>query len=195
MNLKMEIICENFEQKKIIDDKIIVDNPTEEYYVILLNKSYDLETDCEIFKLIFFNQQLLLKYSNMNNEILIKNCDFEDCVIIKSDLIKEIYVELISTDCFRKNVWHYKNSVYMNKKYLDDYFLVIPIIDDMIDIFEYGEGIRNYQVKMITNEVLLRRVCPKGNNHGYIGVTNNVLMNKDALFVRLGCGEEKLFTI
>ena len=193
MNMKMEIICENFEQKQIVDNKILVDEQSSEYYVIPLNKEPSMEYDDEVFKLTFKNQLLWLKYSNHRKEILIKEYDFNECVLIKSEDILDIYVKIQTSRYDRKNVWHSYNNVNMNKKYLGRYFIVVPVIDDMIDVHEWGIGIKNYQIRMITNEILLKPVLSKNNNHGYVGVTNNVMLNKSALFILLDDDEVSKF--
>ena len=184
MEIKMEIICKNFEQKKIVDNKVYDVEQSEEYYVVPLNKSYDMEYDDELFKLTFENQQLWLKYSNYFNEMNLKECEYSECVIIKSEDILDIYVKIISSNYFRKNVWASHTSVYMNKKYLSKHYLVLPIVEDMIKIKEFGEGIPIVNIEMVTNEVLLREVTPYG-NHGLLNITTNFLLNKDALFIRL----------
>lgn len=186
MELKIEIICKNFEQKTINNQKICVNEQTEEYYIIPLNKSYDLEYDDEICKLTFKNQLLWLKYSNHQKEILLKEYNFNECVVVKSEDILDIYVKIIDcSNCFRKNVWQSNNNVSLNKRYLGKHMLILPIIEDMIDINEFGEGIKEYQIELITNEVLLKEVKDRGNNNGYVVITNNVVLNNEALFVRL----------
>ena len=186
MELRMEIVCKDFEQKPIINNKIYVDKPSDEYYIIPLNKSFELESDDEVFRLTFNNQLLWLKYSNRHKEILLKEYDFKECVLIKSEDILDIYVKINKChDCFVKNVWQSENSSSLNKKYLNKHMLILPIIEDMFDIREYGEGIPFYQIELITNEILLKTVKNRGNNNGYVILTNNFLLNKEALFVKL----------
>lgn len=194
IELKTEIICENFEQKPIIENKVKVDEATEEYYIIPLNKSYTMESDEKIIKLTFTNQLLWLKYSNHHQEILLKEHDFKECIVIKSEHIYDIYVKINNIhDCFRKNVWQCDNTISMNKKYLNKHIIVMPIIEDMISIKEYGEGILNYQIELITNEILLKKSKDKGNHNSYINLTNNFLLNKEALFIKLSDDDVDLF--
>ena len=193
MNLKMEIICKNFEQKPIIDNKILTDEQEEEYYIVPLNREPSMEYDDEVFKLTFENQLLWLKYSNYRKEVLVKDFKFKECVLIKSEDILDIYVKIQTTNYQRKNVWYTNNAVNMNKVYLDKYFLIVPVIDDMISVHEWGEGICHYEFEMITNEILLKKVVSKDNNHGYVGVTNNILLNKSALFILLNDYDVSLF--
>ena len=185
MNLEMEIVCENFEQKKIVDSKVMVDVPSGEYYIVPLNKELSMEYDDEVFRLRFYNQLLWLKYSNHRREVLLKDFEFSECIVISSEDILDVYVKIRTSNCERRNVWHCYNNVNMNKKFLGRYFLVVPVIDDMIRVHEWGLGVPNYEIKMITNEILLKRVESKNNNHGYVGVTNNVMLNKSALFILL----------
>ena len=194
MELKLEIICKNFEQKKIIDNKICTNEQSEEYYIIPLNKNFEMEYDDEVFKLTFKNQLLWLKYSNHFKNILIKEYDFNECVLIKSEDIEDIYVKLYTKkDCFLKNVWHGRNSISLNKKYLNKHMLVLPVIENMIHINEVGEGDVLYQIELITNEVLLKKVKKRSECNGHVLLTNNVLLNKDALFVELSDDEVSLF--
>ena len=189
----MEIICENFEQKKIIDNKIIADEPSEEYYIIPLTQSFTMESDDEIIKLVFNNQLLWLKYSNRFNEILLKEFDFKECVLIKSEWIYDIFIKLDIDNYLRKNVWQSRYVVSMNKQYLGKYFLVLPIIDGMIKVKTVDDRLF-YHVELITNEVVLKKVLSKHNNHGYVGVDGNFLLNKEALFVCLDDVDVGLFT-
>lgn len=189
MELKTEILCKKFEQMNIVDKKIMVDEPSGEYYIIPLNKSYDLvhiqdenSDDDDFVKLTFKNQLLWLKYSNHKKELLLKEYDFKECVVIRSDDILDIYVTVVTTNCFKRNVWH-SNNISLNKKYNGKYMLVLPIFDDMISISEYGIGIVTYQVRMITNEVLLKKVSARSEHGSNVVVTNNVNLNKEALFV------------
>ena len=194
MELTMQIVCTEFEQVKIKNNRIIVDEKSEEYYIIPLNKSYDMESDNEVYRLTFKNQLLLLKYSNYYKEILIKDYNFTECVLIKSEYIKDIYVKLFDIhDCFRKNIWQSNNNTSIHKKYKGKYMLILPIIEDMIHIKEYGEGIPNYQVELITNEVLLKKVGSRSNSNGYLVLTNNMLLNKEALFVKLSDSDVDTF--
>jgi hypothetical protein len=73
----------------IVDKKIMVDESSGEYYIVPLNKSYDLEhireddsDDDEFVKLTFKNQLLWLKYSNHKKELLLKHS------LIERNLIK-----------------------------------------------------------------------------------------------------------
>lgn len=198
MELKTEILCKKFEQMKIVDKKIMVDEPSGEYYIIPLNKSYDLEhirddsDDDEFVKLTFKNQLLWLKYSNHRKELLLKDYDFKECVVIRSDDILDIYVIVVTTNCFKRNVWHSKN-ISLNKKYTGKYMLVLPIFDDMISVREYGIGIVTYQVRMITNEVLLKKVSARSEHGSNVVITNNVNLNKEALFVVVYDDDVSLF--
>jgi len=199
MELKTEILCKKFEQMNIVDKKIMVDEPSGEYYIIPLNKSYDLEhireddsDDDEFVKLTFKNQLLWLKYSNHKKELLLKEYDFKECVVIRSDDILDIYVTVVTTNCFKRNVWH-SNNISLNKKYNGKYMLVLPIFDDMISVREYGIGIVTYQVRMITNEVLLKKISARSEHGSNIVVTNNVNLNKEALFVVVYDDDVSLF--
>lgn len=193
MELTMEIICENFEQKKISNNKVEVDEPSEEYYIIPLNKSFSMEYDDEIFKLTFKNQLLWLKYSNHSKNILIKDYNFTECVLIKSEYIYDIYLKIHCNNLIRKNVWHSNYNINLKKKYIGKYFLAIPVIEDMISVKEYGEGISNYQIHMITNEVLLKKVDNRSDCAGNLIVTNNFRLNKEALFIRVSDDDVGLF--
>ena len=181
----MEIICKNFEQLNIEDNTIYVTEQSEEYYIIPLNKSYSLESDDEVMKLTFDNQLLWLKYSNHNQEIHLNEYDFTECVVIKSSYIMDIYLKIDSTNYLKKNVWQSRNNMSLNKSYLGKYVLVIPIIENMFNVFEYGEGIRYYQMEVITNEVLMKRVRNRGNNNGYVVITNNIVQSDEALVIML----------
>ena len=187
------IICKNFKHKKSIENKIIVTEPSEEYYVIPLSKSFDMESDGEVFKLSFVNQLIWLKYSNHKKEILIKEYDYDEFIIIESKNILDIYINIHTNRYFRKNVWHCDNAVSLNKKYLGTFFLIIPIIEDMISIKEFGEGIKNYQIHMISNEVLLKKANRRGEHGCNLIITNNFSLNKDALFVPLKDSDVELF--
>ena len=185
MKLKTEIICKNFEQMKIVDKKIYTNEQSEEYYIVPLNKSFDLEYDDEVFKLTFTNQLLWLKYSNHWGYILLKEFDFNECVVIKSEDIEDIYVQLYTDkDCFIKKVWQSRKNVSLNKKFVGKFVLVLPIIEDMIDFSRVGEG-SFYTVRMITNEILLKEVKNRGKGNGYIVIDNNVEDYGEALFVVL----------
>jgi hypothetical protein len=199
MELKTEILCKKFEQMNIVDKKIMVDESSGEYYIVPLNKSYDLEhireddsDDDEFVKLTFKNQLLWLKYSNHKKELLLKEYDFKECVVIRSDDVLDIYVTVVTTNCFKRNVWH-SNNISLNKKYNGKYMLVLPIFDDMISVREYGIGIVTYQVRMITNEVLLKKVSARSEHGSNIVVTNNVNLNKEALFVVVYDDDVSLF--
>ena len=185
IDIKMEIICKNFEQLNIEDNTIYVTEQSEEYYIIPLNKSYSLESDDEVMKLTFDNQLLWLKYSNHNQEIHLNEYDFTECVVIKSSYIMDIYLKIDSTNYLKKNVWQSRNNMSLNKSYLGKYVLVIPIIENMFNVFEYGEGIRYYQMEVITNEVLMKRVRNRGNNNGYVVITNNIVQSDEALVIML----------
>lgn len=193
MELKLEIICKNFEQKKIKNNKIKVNSPSEEYYIIPLNKSFSMEYDDEVFKLSFENQLLWLKYSNHWKDILIKDFDFNECVLIKSEDILDIYVELQSNNYFRKNVWHTHNTVNVKKRYGGVYFLMLPIIEDMIEVKEFGVGVKLYQIHLITNEILLKKAKRIDGGSCNLMIPNNFLLNKEALFVRLSDNDVGLF--
>jgi len=184
MDLKLEIICKDFKHKKTIDNKLIVTEKSEEYYIIPVTRTFTMESDEEVFKLIFENQLLWLKYSNHQKEILIKE-DYDEFIIIKAKDILDIYMNIHTTNCFKKNVWFSKNNVSLNKKYLDKSILIIPIFEEMISINEYGEGIRHYQIHMNSNEILLRKVTKRSESNCNVVVTNNILLNKEALFVVL----------
>lgn len=184
MELKTEIICKNYEQLKIKNNKIYTNEQNEEYYIVPLTKSYDLESDDELFKLTFKNQLLWLKYSNRFGYITIKDFEFSECVIIKSEDIFDIYVKInTGHECFRKNVWHCHNNVSLNKRFLGKFILILPIINNMCNLDSFGEGVRHYQAQLITNEVVLQEVRNRGNGNGYVVLTNNVNLNQEALFV------------
>lgn len=188
MDLKLEIICENYKHKKIKNNKILVDKPSEEYYIIPLSKSCVLESDEKYFKLTFNKQLLWLKYSNHKKEILLKEYDFKECIIIESKDIFDIYVKIQTGNYFRKNVWNSKTTTFIKKKYDKDYFLVLPIFDDMIEIEEFGEGVKINQINMITNEILLKQAKKNGNS-AVVMVTNNFTLNQEALYIRLNNDE------
>ena len=194
MKLKTEIICKNYEQLNIVQHKVQVNEQHEEYYIIPLNKDYDLEYDDKVMKLTFTNQLLWLKYSNSKGEILLKEYDFHECVVIKSEYILDIYVKI--TDCheyIRRNIYHTRNSPSFNKVLKGKYILALPIINEMIKVKEYGLGIKEYEVEMITNEILMKKVKDRGNKNGYINITNNMMLNKEGVFLPLKEGEEDLF--
>lgn len=193
MELKLEIICKNFEHREIRDKKINVDEMDGEYYIIPVSIPYDTETDGEVYRLKFENQLLWLKYSNHKKEILLKEYNYSECVLIKSEDILDIYVHINSTNCFRKNVWQTNNRVSLSKKYSDKYFLVLPIIEDMIDISATGEGIKYYNIDMLTNEILMKKTVNYNNHACYLFVSNNFLLNKDALFIRLNDDDVESF--
>ena len=117
MDMTTEIICKDFKHKKILENKVIVDEASEEYYIIPLSRGFDLEYDKEVYKLTFNNQLLWLKYSNHKKEILIKEKGFDECVLIKSENILDIYMNILCHECFKKNVWHTNYNVSLNKKY------------------------------------------------------------------------------
>jgi len=193
MNLKLEIICKEFKHKKLMNNKIIVSEKGGEYYIIPLTKSFDLESDEEVYKLTFENQLLWIKYSNNAREILIKEFDFQDFIVIESKDILDIYVNIHTTQCFRKNVWQSKNNTSVNKKYLGKYLLILPIFEDMIDIKEFGIGITNYQIHMNTNEILLKQAKKRSEHGCYLMLTNNVNLSQEALFVPLKDDDLGLF--
>lgn len=184
MELKMEILCTEFKHKKILDNKIIVDEKSEEYYIVPLTKEFSVDEGEGVYKLSFKNQLLWLKYSNHNKEILINEYEFEECVLIESKNIIDIYMNLHTNHCFRKNVWQSNNNVRLNSDYAEKHMLILPIIEDMIDIKEFGIGITNYQISMISNEILLKQTI-KDEHNCHLFITNNFLLNKDALFVKL----------
>lgn len=184
IQITTEIICENFEQTTIKNNKIYVNEQQEEYYIIPLNKDYDLTYDDEVYKLTFTNQLLWLKYSNKNKYINLKEYNFKECVIIKSKDILDVYVKLFTGNYFIKNVWQSYN-VNLKKKYVDDYFLVIPIINDMVKVNEFGVAGNFNQIEVITNEILLKQVKPRSEHGGNIVITNNVNLCKEAVFIRL----------
>ena len=184
MDLTMEIICYDFKQLKINNNEILTDTKGEEYYIIPISKSFSVESDDDVMKLTFKNQLLWLKYSNRFKKIHLKEFNYKECVLIKSEDVLDIYLKIICDNYFRKNVWQTNTSVYMNKKCLNKYYLIFPIIEDMVKIYEYGEGIPICNIELITNEVLLKRVKKNG-NHGCLAITTNFLTNKDALFIRI----------
>lgn len=181
----MEIICKDFKHKKSIENKLRVQEIGEEYYIIPITRPLDMETDGEVYKLTFTNQLLWLKYSTHQKTILVNEYDYEEFILIKSENILDIYINLHTNRCFRKNVWHTDNAVPLNKKYLDKYLLVLPIFEDAIDIKEFGEDMKYYQIHMNTNEVLLKQATSRAKNACNLIITNNVLLNKEALFVPL----------
>lgn len=193
MDMKLEIICNAYKHKKAIENKIIVNEPQEEYYIIPITKKYKIHKEKDMYKLTFHNQLLWLKYSNYKKYILLKEYDFEDFIIINSKDIIDIYVEVQTTQCFRKNVWHTRNSVPINKKYGGKYFLIIPIFDNIIDIKKYGIGIEYYQIHLITNEVLLKKASERSKNGCNLSITNNCMLNKEALFIVLNDNDVEKF--
>ena len=192
IDIKTEVICTDFQHKKIIDNKIIVKEESSEYYIIPLNKSFTMESDDEVIKLTFKNQLLWLLYSNHWKEILVKDFEFSECVLIKSEDIKQIEVQVLcGEDYFRKNVYNSMHTVYMNKRYVNKYMLSIPIFEDMISINE--AGVNTVQINLLTNELLLRKVLSNKNNHGYYLLTSNFLLNQEALFIPVGSDDVMLF--
>ena len=194
IEIKTNIICKDFQHKKIIDNNIIVKNESSEYYVIPLSRSFEMESDDEVIKLTFTNQLLWLLYSNHWKKILIKDTDFNfsECVIIKSEDILDIEMSInCGENFFRKNVYQSKHKPYMNKKYLDKYMLALPIFEDMININVVGVNI--VQIRLLSNEVLLRKVVDNLNGHGYYPLTSNFLLNKDALFIPVSVDDVGLF--
>lgn len=194
MQMKMEIICKDFKHKKILPEKeykkIVVDEPSTEYYIIPLSKDFSMETDGDVFKLTFDKQLLWLKQANHTGRILLKEYGFEECVLVKPDDMVEVYVRIVSDNMIRKNVWQSDNNVYMKKDFIGDYFLCIPVLDEsLLDYHEFGEGIVDYQVRIITNEVLLKQVVRRCDSGGNLIVSNNFMLNKEALFIRVG-GDE-----
>lgn len=190
MELKTDIICKNFEQVKIDNNIIEVDEQSYEYYVIPLNKSFSMEYDDEVFKLTFINQQLWLKYSNHHKEIKLHETDYEECVLIKSEDVMDICSVVQCDSYVRKNTWHSLN-INVKKKYVDEYFLVIPIIEDMIDIRKFGVGDYFYQIEVITNEVLMKKVKHRGLNGGNITINNNINLWGEALLIKLNSYDVK----
>lgn len=192
IDVKTDIICTDFQHKKIIDNKILVNEESSEYYIIPLNKSFSMESDDEVIKLTFKNQLLWLLYSNHYKEILVKDYDFSECVLIKSEDILQVEVNILcGDDYFRKNVYSSMHTIYMNKKFLGRFLLVMPIFDDMINIDEVG--VNTVQISLLTNEVLLREVLSNRNGHGYCMVTSNFLLNQEALFIPVGDVDRGLF--
>lgn len=185
MKIKTEIICKTFKHKKPVNGKLIVDEGSEEYYIIPITKQFKAETDGEVYKLLFENQILWLKYSNHKHEILLKEFDFKEFIIIKSDEILDINVFVKTNKMFRKNIWQSKTSVKINKQYDNQYFIIIPIMEDMIKIHEYGEGIRWYEINVISNEILLKKAHISGENNCLLNLTVNATLNKEALFLPL----------
>ena len=192
IDMKTEIICTDFQHKKIIDDKIIVNEESSEYYIIPLSRSFTMESDDEVIKLTFKNQLLWLLYSNHWKEILVKDFEFSECVLIKSEDIKQIEVQILcGENYFRKNVYNSMHTSYMNKKYLGKYMLAIPIFDDMIYVNEAGVNL--VQITLLTNEILLKKVLSNTNNHGYYMITSNFLLNREALFIPVSDDDVELF--
>ena len=188
---KTEIICKNFEQMNIIDNKIYTNEQKEEYYIIPLNKDFIMESDDEIIKLTFVNQLLWLKYSNKDGVINLNDFDFKECVLIKSKDICDIYVVLVTDDYFEKNVWSGRYHVGVNKKYLGEYMIVFPIIENMIKVKEI-DGL--YRIELIVNEILLKEVHRR-NNHGYVMLDVNIMLNKTALFVPVNKENIGIYTL
>ena len=184
MELKTEIICENFEQKKIHDNKIYVDEASEEYYIIPLNHSFSIEYDDEVYKLTFTNQQLWLKYSNHFKEIKIYEYEYDECVLIKSADILDIYSIILCDDYIRKNTWQSLN-VNIKRKDIGKYYLVIPIIEEMVNVKKFGVNDYFYQIEVITNEIRMKKVMKRSDNAGNITITNNINLCGEALFIRL----------
>ena len=190
MMIKTEIVCKTYKHKKLVDGKLIVSDPSEEYYIIPVNREYHCEKGRETVYLEFKNQLLWLKYSNRFNEILVDELyyGYTDFIIIKSVDIVHIEARINTTRYFRKNVWSSDNNVRLNSRYNDSYFLVLPVIDDLINVDNFGIGIQTFQIRMITNEV---RLCkPIVNEHNCsLMIPNNYLLNKDALFIELHDGD------
>lgn len=185
MEFEMEILCNEYKHKVLVDDYIIVDTESEEYYIIPITKEMGKLWSGEAYRLSFKNQMLWLKYSNSEGKILVKNIGFTDFIVIKSEDIIDIYMYVSTSDYFRKNVWQSKNNVRLNKKYTDNYILCIPIIEDMINVKEFGDGVvKEYQIHMISNEAIISKTTPQSHNCNLM-VTNNFLLNKEALFICL----------
>lgn len=192
IDVKTEIICKNFQHKKIKNNKIIVNDESSEYYIVPLSDDFTMESDDEVIKLTFKNQLLWLLYSNHWKEILVKDFNFNECVLIKSEDILDVEVKITcGENYFRKNVYHSMNKPHMNKKFRNKYMLAIPIFDDMININEVGVNI--VQIRLLTNEILLRKIVPNKNNHGYFPLTSNFLLNQEALFIPLSCDDVSSF--
>lgn len=189
IEFKTEIICNEFEQLNIVQNKIYTNEQNEEYYIIPLNKDFIMESDDEIIKLTFVNQLLWLKYSNVDGVINLNDFDFKECVLIKSKDIHDIYVVFATDDYFRKSVWSCDYYVCVNKEYVGKYMLVFPVIEDMIKI---GDVDGFYRVEVIVNEILLKEVHKKG-NQGYVMVDSNIMLNKSALFVPVDVDNLDLF--
>ena len=150
-----------------------------------------MESDDEIIKLTFVNQLLWLKYSNKDGVINLNDFDFKECVLIKSKDICDIYVVLVTDDYFEKNVWSGRYHVGVNKKYLGEYMIVFPIIENMIKVKEI-DGL--YRIELIVNEILLKEVHRR-NNHGYVMLDVNIMLNKTALFVPVNKENIGIYTL
>lgn len=184
MIVKMKILCEQYKHKKIMNKKIIVNEASEEYYIIPITKEFTVNTDGDIYELVFKNQLLWLKYSNYKKEIVIKEL-FTECIIIKSEDILNIEVDITCNNYFLKNVWQSNNNVRLNSRYDGKYMLCLPVFDDLINIHEFGVGlVKDYRILLNTNEVLLVRTVPQEHNCSLM-VSNNFLLNKEALFIRV----------
>lgn len=182
IQLTTEIICENFEQMNINNEKIYVNEQQEEYYIIPLNKDYSIEYDDEYYKLTFKNQLLWLKYSTKQKYILLDEYPYKECVVINSKHILDIYCKIQCSNYSVKTVWQ-SNSIHIKKKNIGKYYLIIPVIEDMVDVHEFGVGFN--QIEVITNEVLLKQVKKRSEHGGQIVITNNVNLCKEAVFIRL----------
>ena len=188
MELEIEILCKEYKHKKTVDEKLIVDKELEEYYIVPLTRKPNISSN-GYYHISLKNQLLWLKYSNGSNEILLKDCGFDDYLIIRADDIIDIYMYVSTSEYFRKNVWSSQHNVRLNNEYMDKYLLCIPIIDGMINVKEFGEGIvKEYQIHLLSNEVLLKKTIPQEHNCNFI-VTSNFLLNKEALFIPLFDGD------
>lgn len=192
IDIKTDIICKNFYHKKINNNEIIVDNESSEYYIIPLSRSFTMESDDEVIKLSFKNQLLWLLYSNHWKKIHVKDFNFTECVLIKSEDILDVEVKITcGEDYFRKNVYQSMHKPHMNKKYVEKYMLALPIFEDMIYINKVGVNV--VQIQLLTNEVLLKKVVSSLNGHGYFPLTSNFLLNQEALFIPLSDDDSGLF--
>ena len=163
--IKTEIICKDFKQMNIIQEKIYTNEQREEYYIIPLNKKYTMEYNDEIYKLTFHNQLLWLKYSTNKKYILLNEYPYRECVIIKSKDILDIYCQIATDNYEIKKTWQ-SNNVHTKKQNIGKHCLVISIIDEMVNVSDFGTTGRFHQIEVITNEVLLKEVKRRSENGG-----------------------------
>lgn len=187
MDIKLTILCKNYRHKRVINNKIIVDRPEGEYYLIPITREWSLDdSHSEYYELKFMNQQLWLKYSNRFNEIVdLKDYGYTDYIVIESEQMENIQMSIHTSECFCKNVWQSNIRVGINKKYTGKHLLIIPIFENLMDVTKTGEGIPDYYIRMMSNEIILREAKARSKYNTEVNITNNFLLNKEALFIPL----------